>query len=92
MTEEFQLNDDIYTGTKEVSENLKFESKFLQEWIGDHVKDSGKIEKIEQFKHPFLIRNDQKAVRMGEILVADPGLTAALGPTNRGYRLLEKMG
>ena len=29
MTEEFQLNDDTYTGTKEVSENLKFESKLL---------------------------------------------------------------
>ena len=38
MTEEFQLNDDTYTGTKEVSENLKFESKFLQEWINDYVK------------------------------------------------------
>ena len=50
MTEEFQLNDDIYTGTKEVSENLKFESKLLQEWINDNVKDSGNIEKIEQFK------------------------------------------
>ena len=41
MTEEFQLNDDTYTGTKEVSENLKFESKLLQEWINDNVKDSG---------------------------------------------------
>ena len=41
MTEEFQINDDIYTGTKEVSENLKFESKLLQEWINDNVKDSG---------------------------------------------------
>jgi aminoglycoside phosphotransferase (APT) family kinase protein len=50
MTEEFQLNDDIYTGTKEVSENLKFESKLLQEWINDNVKDSGSIKKIEQFK------------------------------------------
>ena len=50
MTEEFQLNDDTYTGTKEVSENLKFESKFLQEWINDYVKGSGHIEKIEQFK------------------------------------------
>ena len=50
MTEEFQLNDDTYTGTKEVSENLKFESKFLQEWINDYVKGSGNIEKIEQFK------------------------------------------
>ncbi len=30
MTEEFQLNDDTYTGTKEVSENLKFESKLLK--------------------------------------------------------------
>ena len=50
MTEEFQLNDDTYTGTKEVSENLKFESKLLQEWINDNVKNSGKIEKIEQFK------------------------------------------
>ena len=50
MTEEFQINDDIYTGTKEVSENLKFESKLLQEWINDNVKDSGNIEKIEQFK------------------------------------------
>ena len=38
MTEEFQLNDDTYTGTKEVSENLKFESKLLQEWINDNVK------------------------------------------------------
>ena len=50
MTEEFQLNDDTYTGTKEVSENLKFESKLLQEWINDNVKDSGNIKKIEQFK------------------------------------------
>ena len=50
MTEEFQLNDDTYTGTKEVSENLKFESKLLQEWINDNVKDSGNIEKLEQFK------------------------------------------
>ena len=50
MTEEFQLNDDIYTGTKEVSENLKFESKLLQEWINDNVKNSGNIKKIEQFK------------------------------------------
>ena len=50
MTEEFHLNDDTYTGTKEVSENLKFESKLLQEWINDNVKDSGNIEKIEQFK------------------------------------------
>ena len=50
MTEEFQINDDIYTGTKEVSENLKFDSKLLQEWINDNVKDSSNIEKIEQFK------------------------------------------
>ena len=50
MTEEFQLNDDTYTGTKEVSENLKFDSNRLQEWINDNVKNSGKIEKIEQFK------------------------------------------
>ena len=49
MTEEFQLNDDTYTGTKEVSENLKFDSSLLQEWISDNVKDSSKIEKIEQF-------------------------------------------
>ena len=50
MKEEFQLNDDTYTGTKEVSENLKFDSNLLQEWINDNVKNSGKIEKIEQFK------------------------------------------
>ena len=50
MTEEFQLNDDTYTGTKEVSENLKFDSNLLQDWINDNVKNSGKIEKIEQFK------------------------------------------
>ena len=50
MTEEFQLNDDIYTGTKEVSENLKFDSNLLQEWINDNVANSGDIEKIEQFK------------------------------------------
>jgi hypothetical protein len=50
MTEEFQLNDDIYTGTKEVSKNLKFESSLLQEWIKDNVKETGNIKKIEQFK------------------------------------------
>ena len=50
MTEEFQLNDDIYTGTKDVSENLKFDSNLLQEWVNDNVVNSGDIEKIEQFK------------------------------------------
>ena len=61
MTEEFQLNDDTYTGTKEVSENLKFDSNLLQEWINDNVKNSGKIEKI--------LVNDSEPVEFGQPLV-----------------------
>ena len=40
----------IFSGTKEVAENLKFDEKKLQEWFGDNVPSAGKIEKIAQFK------------------------------------------
>ena len=40
----------IFSGTKEVAENLKFDEKRLQEWFGDNVPFAGKIEKIAQFK------------------------------------------
>ena len=40
----------IFSGTKEVAENLKFDEKRLQEWFGDNVPSAGKIEKIAQFK------------------------------------------
>jgi len=43
-------NTVIFSGTKEVSENLKFDEKRLQEWFGDNVPSAGKIEKIAQFK------------------------------------------
>ena len=43
-------NTVIFSGTKEVAENLKFDEKRLQEWFGDNVPSAGKIEKIAQFK------------------------------------------
>ena len=30
-------NDLIFSGTKDVAENLKFDEARLQEWFGDHV-------------------------------------------------------
>ena len=43
-------NTVIFSGTKEVAENLKFDEKRLQEWFGDNVPSAGKIDKIAQFK------------------------------------------
>jgi len=40
----------IFSGTKEVAENLKFNELGLQEWFGDSIPSAGKILKIAQFK------------------------------------------
>ena len=40
----------IFSGTKEVAQNLKFNEKGLQEWINDNIPNSGKIVNIAQFK------------------------------------------
>ena len=40
----------IFSGTKEVAENLKFDELKLQEWFGDNIPSAGKIEKVVQFK------------------------------------------
>ena len=40
----------IFSGTKEVAENLKFDELKLQEWFGDNVPSAGKIDKVVQFK------------------------------------------
>ena len=50
MTDGETSIEDIYLGTKEVSENLKFDQKKLQEWIDANIQSSGKIKKVEQFK------------------------------------------
>ena len=50
MTDGETSIEDIYLGTKEVSENLKFHQKKLQEWIDANIQSSGKIKKVEQFK------------------------------------------
>ena len=43
-------NDEIFSGTKKVAENLKFNEAGLKEWFGDCIHDAGNIIKIEQFK------------------------------------------
>ena len=43
-------NDLIFSGTKDVAENLKFDEARLQEWFGDHIPETGKIIQIAQFK------------------------------------------
>ena len=40
----------IFSGTKEIAENLKFDELKLQEWFGDTIDKAGKITKVEQFK------------------------------------------
>ena len=40
----------IFSGTKEVAENLKFDEFKLQEWYGDNIPSAGKIDKVVQFK------------------------------------------
>jgi aminoglycoside phosphotransferase (APT) family kinase protein len=42
--------DDIFSGTKDVAENLKFDELKLQEWFGDKIPESEKITNISQFK------------------------------------------
>ena len=40
----------IFSGTKEVAENLKFNESGLQEWFRDSISSTGRILKIAQFK------------------------------------------
>ena len=40
----------IFSGTKEVAENLRFNESGLQEWFSDNISSAGKILKIAQFK------------------------------------------
>ena len=40
----------IFSGTKEVAENLKFNELGLQGWLDDNVSSAGKIIEIAQFK------------------------------------------
>jgi len=42
--------DLIFSGTKEIAKNLKFDEARLQEWFGDSIPDTGKIIQIAQFK------------------------------------------
>ena len=42
-------NDEIFSGTKKVAENLKFNEAGLKEWFGDCIHDAGNIIKIEQY-------------------------------------------
>ena len=40
----------IFSGTKEVAVNLRFDESGLKEWFGDNISSAGKILKIAQFK------------------------------------------
>ena len=42
-------HDIIFSGTKEVAENLKFNESKLQEWMRDRIPESGKILQVSQF-------------------------------------------
>ena len=50
MTTDAQKYEQIFSGTKEVAENLKIEISKLQPWIDAHVPGAGSIKTIEQFK------------------------------------------
>ena len=49
MTEKDSFIGAEFTGTKEVSENLKFDEDKFQQWIDANIQSSGKILQIEQF-------------------------------------------
>ena len=50
MTHDAQKYEKIFSGTKEVAENLKIDVGKLQPWIDAHVPGAGAITGIEQFK------------------------------------------
>ena len=50
MTHDAQKYEKIFSGTKEVAENLKIDASKLQPWIDAHVPGAGSIKSIEQFK------------------------------------------
>jgi aminoglycoside phosphotransferase (APT) family kinase protein len=50
MTNDAQKYEKIFSGTKEVAENLKIDAASLQPWIDAHVPDAGSIKSIEQFR------------------------------------------
>ena len=50
MTSDAQKYEQIFSGTKEVAENLKIEISKLQPWIDANVPGAGAIKTIEQFK------------------------------------------
>ena len=47
---EIKNRDVIFSGTKDVAENLKFDKSKLQEWLGDKIHGTGKILEVSQFK------------------------------------------
>ena len=47
---ETKNHDVIFSGTKDVAENLKFDESKLQEWLGDKIPGTGKILQVSQFK------------------------------------------
>ena len=49
MTEKDAFTGAEFTGTKEVSENLKFDQEKLQQWMDANIRSSGKILQVEQF-------------------------------------------
>ena len=50
MTTDAQKYEKIFSGTKEVAENLKIDVSKLQPWIDAHVPGAGSIKSIEQFR------------------------------------------
>ena len=54
MTTDAQKYEKIFSGTKEVAENLKIDASKLQPWIDAHVPGAGSIKLIEQLRVKFL--------------------------------------
>ena len=50
MSDDFKINDATYSGTKEVDQNLKFDTNLLQDWMHEHIPNCESISSVEQFK------------------------------------------
>ena len=50
MSDDFKINDATYSGTKEVDQNLKFDTNLLQDWMHEYIPNCESISSVEQFK------------------------------------------
>ena len=95
MIHDHHKYEKVFSGTKEVAENLKIDAKKLQPWIDAHVPNAGAIKTIEQFKGGQS-NPTYKIITEGKELVLrrkPPGkLLPSAHAVDREYRVMTALG